>query len=55
MEAQCNVGVAYLHAKGTELDKEKAIYWLKKAAEQGDEIAIKNLDLAMFISEKTQG
>lgn len=54
MEAQCNVGVAYMHAKGTEIDKEKAIYWLKKAAEQGDEIAIKNLDLAMFLSENSQ-
>ncbi len=44
MEAQCNLGVQYLYGYGLEQDFEQGIYWLKKAAEQGDDIAVGHLE-----------
>ena len=34
--AQCRLGLHYLNGQGCETNREQAIYWLKKAADQGD-------------------
>jgi len=34
--AQCSLGIHYLNGQGCEINREFAIYWLKKAAAQGD-------------------
>ena len=34
--AQCNLGEHYLNGQGCETNREQAIYWLQKAAAQGD-------------------
>jgi hypothetical protein len=34
--AQCRLGSHYLNGQGCETNREQAIYWLKKAADQGD-------------------
>lgn len=34
--AQCSLGMHYLNGQGCETNREQAIYWLKKAADQGD-------------------
>lgn len=34
--AQCSLGEHYLKGEGCETNREQAIYWLKKAADQGD-------------------
>ena len=34
--AQCRLGLRYLNGQGCETNRELAIYWLKKAADQGD-------------------
>ncbi len=34
--AQCSLGIHYLNGQGCETNREQAIYWLKKAADQGD-------------------
>ena len=34
--AQCSLGIHYLNGQGCETNREFAIYWLKKAADQGD-------------------
>lgn len=39
--AQTGLGLCYSTGDGTKRDKKKAIYWMQKAAEQGDEWAIK--------------
>ncbi|MDR0355461.1 MAG: sel1 repeat family protein, partial [Deltaproteobacteria bacterium] len=37
--------------EGTEVDREKAVYWYKKAAEQGDARAQHNLGLSYYNGE----
>jgi len=34
--AQCSLGMHYLNGQGCETNREQAIYWLQKAAEQGN-------------------
>lgn len=34
--AQCSLGLHYLNGQGCDVDQEQAIYWLQKAAAQGD-------------------
>ena len=34
--AQCSLGLHYLNGQGCETNREQAIYWLQKAAEQGN-------------------
>ena len=34
--AQCRLGLHYLNGQGCETNREQAVYWLKKAADQGD-------------------
>ena len=34
--AQCRLGLHYLNGQGCETNREQAIYWLRKAADQGD-------------------
>lgn len=34
--AQCSLGIHYLNGQGCEINREQAIFWLQKAAEQGD-------------------
>jgi len=41
--AQCSLGIHYLNGQGCETNREQAIYWLKKAAEQGDTEASQKL------------
>ena len=38
-DAQCNCGTFYFNGQGTERDREKAKFWFRKAAAQGDEFA----------------
>lgn len=44
MEAQCNLGVQYLYGYGIEQDFEEGKFWLEKAAEQGDDVAVSHLE-----------
>ncbi len=44
-EAQYYLGVAYMYARGTEINKENAKYWLKKAVEQGHSSAEYHLNI----------
>lgn len=43
--AQCKLGARYENGDGVSIDYEKAIYWYRLAAEQGDAEAQKNLGL----------
>jgi len=42
-KAQCNLGYAYAHGEGADLDFDKALLWTRKAAEQGLAEAQSNL------------
>lgn len=42
-EAQVELGICYYSGEGVEQDYEKAEMWLRKAAEQGDALALYNL------------
>ena len=35
-DAQCKLGVCYLHGEGVEKDEHEAVKWYRKAAEQGN-------------------
>lgn len=43
VEAQCALGICYGEGKGVRRDRRQALYWLQKAAEQGNEEAKKIL------------
>jgi TPR repeat protein len=45
-EAQYNLGNLYANGQGVPKDYAKAIYWLKKAAEQGNKTAKRDLQRA---------
>ncbi len=53
--AQNSLGVCYAHGRGVEQDYEKAVYWYTKAAEQGNRIAQKNLDIVSKQIEVEKG
>ncbi|MCA1955421.1 MAG: sel1 repeat family protein, partial [Zymomonas sp.] len=36
VEAEFNLGIAYLKGQGVQKDKDKATFWLGKAADKGD-------------------
>ena len=44
-EAQKQLGICYSYKKGVKKDVDEAVKWLKKAAEQGNEEAKKELEL----------
>ena len=46
-EAQFNLGLAYYNGRGIKKDLGQAINWWKKAADQGDETALENYNIAM--------
>ena len=41
--AQCNLGWMYANGRGVAQDDEQAVFWYRKAAEQGNAIAQFNL------------
>jgi TPR repeat protein len=44
-EAQSNLGIAYAFGKGVLKDDKQAVYWYKKAADQGDAEAQSTLNI----------
>ena len=44
-DAQSNLGFCYITGQGVPQNTVQAIYWWKKAAEQGHQNAIKNLEI----------
>ncbi|MBR0097489.1 MAG: SEL1-like repeat protein, partial [Synergistaceae bacterium] len=42
-EAQYNLGNMYINGRGVQQDYQQALYWYRKAAEQGDAGAQNNL------------
>ena len=51
LKATNEVGYSYFYGEGVEKDKEQAIYWLKKAANQGFHVAMYNLGVLFFKSK----
>ena len=43
VDAQCDLGVAYMNGAGGAVSRRWAKYWLTKAAQSGDELARRNL------------
>ena len=41
--AQTNLGVLYANGEGVNYSRSEAVFWLKKAADKGDLVAIENL------------
>jgi TPR repeat protein len=46
--AQSNMGAAFLQGQGVERDPDKAVAWLRRAADQGDAGAQRNLALCHY-------
>ncbi|MDL1867407.1 SEL1-like repeat protein, partial [Betaproteobacteria bacterium PRO4] len=51
IDAQNNLGVIYLLGEGVQQNTDEAIKWFEKAAKQGNEEAVKNLE-AIRASQK---
>lgn len=51
-KAQYNVGRCYSRGDGTDIDREKALYWYIKAAEQGDPRV--NFNLSIYFGDKKE-
>src|SRR5258708_5626317 len=46
--AQSNMGAAFLDGRGVERDHDKAVVWLRRAADQGDPGGQRNLALCYY-------